>query len=177
MSDGKIKMRSLSGPEKLRLFEGISIKKLANLIPSLPKVKDVDSLWLEFYQIYASLTNHTFDDIKSLKISTSSWQEVFVSVYQGITVTPYIHLFANHLYEMVEVHGNISLLVLANNIFAKIKKVHENVFLGKYFHENFFLSRVYAPKQFFSRKFSFFYFAETVFVKPFFFRETFRGQH
>ncbi len=124
MSDGKIKMRSLSGPEKLRLFEGISIKKLANRISSLTKVKDVDSLWLEFYQIYASLTNHTFDDIKSLKISTSSWQEVFVSVYQGITVTPYMHLFANHLYEMVELHGNISLYTMQGTIL-----VFKSVFL------------------------------------------------
>jgi hypothetical protein len=118
LSDGKIKLRSLNGPEKLRLFEGISTKKFANIVPSLPKVSDVDLLWQEFIQIYLSLTNNSFDK-NILKISTSSWLERFVSIYQSVTVTPYMHIFAQHLHEMVELHGDISLFTMQGEFSSK----------------------------------------------------------
>ncbi len=59
-----------------------------------------------------SIKNELYDDdkdkIETIKRNTFDWLVLFESVYSASRITPYLHIFGDHLYEMVEIHGNIN---------------------------------------------------------------------
>ena len=54
---GKIEFRSLSGAEKIRLFEKIELHKL---FPELEDVMKIDEIWRNFFNIYVSVKNNQY---------------------------------------------------------------------------------------------------------------------
>lgn len=50
------------------------------------------------------------NQLSSLEIRERSlkWGKMFLAIYQLTDFTPYIHIFSSHLYEFVELHGDIN---------------------------------------------------------------------
>ena len=106
----ELKIRSLTGPERLKLFRNIKIKEL------LPKfndseVLDIQILWTELLEL-----NTTFskcpeeiceDDISKFETDARNWCRKFLTLYHQHNITPYIHAMANHVGEFMRVHGSI----------------------------------------------------------------------
>ena len=90
----------MTGPEKIRLFKGIDIKKL---IPQAAERKlrrtavQVQTLWDGFFGIIQRLKPDEMKDIEriSLTEAITSWFHNFVDVYNASDVTSYIHTLAH----------------------------------------------------------------------------------
>ena len=99
-----IKIRDLLGPEKKKLFNEVDLKSYA---PANEKIIKVDQLWKNFMFIFNQIKsdNMTKDEIKN---QTKKWFLCFAEVYDACHITPYMHCFANHLHEFVELYGAVN---------------------------------------------------------------------
>ena len=99
------KWRDLTGPEKVKLFSKISIQ---TLFPNVPQAAEVQKLWTDFFSIYQTLRSTEKIPHVSFQTCATNWVKLFKSVYQSKHITPYIHLFVNHISEFLSVHGTIA---------------------------------------------------------------------
>lgn len=106
----KLKCRTLTGPEKLKLFSAI---KISDLLPTMPPVDTgrIQHLWDEFLRINTILSKKPEEmtqlDIDSFEGQARRWGRDFVLVYHDRNITPYIHAMANHVGEFLSVHGSL----------------------------------------------------------------------
>ena len=99
------KWRDLTGPEKVKLFSKISIP---TLFPNVPQAAEVQKLWTDFFSIYQTLRSTEKIPHVSFQTRATNWVKLFKGVYQSKHITPYIHLFVNHISEFLSVHGTIA---------------------------------------------------------------------
>ena len=105
-----LKVRSLTGPEKLKLLSNINIQ---SLLPSIPPSEGgrIQTLWTDLLQINTFLSKPedalTLTDIDAFAIQARGWVHRFTDVYHANNVTPYIHAMANHVSEFMKLHGSI----------------------------------------------------------------------
>lgn len=108
--DGKMRLRSLNGLERLKVLESIN---LVELFPELEDRVELQQLWRGFFNIYVSLKNpngYPKDQMAALvKESTLAWGNLYTSISWRGSVTPYIHAFVDHLHEMIAEHGEVCL--------------------------------------------------------------------
>jgi hypothetical protein len=98
----------LRGGDKWKVINNIN---LPELLPSLPNVKSVQELWVQFREIMKSLTPKEKlcpADIENIGIKCTSWMNLFLSVYQSKNVTPYIHIFCYHVVEFLRLYGTLA---------------------------------------------------------------------
>ena len=109
-SSKELKCRSLTGPEKLKLFGNIDTR---TLLPNISgsKCQQIQHLWDELLHLNltisktaAELSNNC---IAEFERRARNWGEKFVAVYQRRNVTPYIHALMNHVGEFMRIHGSI----------------------------------------------------------------------
>lgn len=106
----QLRCRTLTGPEKLKLFQNTSI---AQLIPTYGSddVENIQNLWDEFFQLHKLFSKGPdelgSEDITSFDMRARQWGRDYISVYQTTTVTPYIHALMNHVHEFMTNHGSI----------------------------------------------------------------------
>ena len=106
----QMKCRTLTGPEKLKVFSRI---KIAELLPTLctRKTTAIQHLWnklLELNQMFSKKEEElTPDLISSVESQARQWGTDFIAVYQTSRVTPYIHALMNHVAEFMQLHGSI----------------------------------------------------------------------
>lgn len=115
ISEGKIQLRNLNGNEKLKLFSQINLVKV---VPRLENVDLVQKLWSDFYNIYVSVKDLAYPEncrCSLIKNHTSNWLNLFKSLYHETHITPYIHIFTQHLYYFVYHHEDISLYTMQGN--------------------------------------------------------------
>jgi hypothetical protein len=108
ISNKKIEFRSLTGGEKLRLFSRIDLMRI---FPKLENVAKIDALWKGFYNLYISVKDNAFPEssrVEQIKTSTKKWIDDFIRIHQSVNISPYMHTFGQHLWEMVSLHGDIS---------------------------------------------------------------------
>jgi hypothetical protein len=83
------------------------------ILPHLPdeKVKKIQYLWNEFYQIYLAITGEeesvTDELIESVEHRTKCWLQTFVSIFQAKDVTPYMHILFAHCHQFIRLHGSL----------------------------------------------------------------------
>ena len=99
----ELKYRDLTGPEKVRLFTRINIPVL---FPRLLKRDQPQNLWCTLFKLMSKINEQDCDPVE-VDISTKSWVTSFVFTYQSKDCTPYIHAFAMHTSEFIQLHGNI----------------------------------------------------------------------
>ena len=105
LSDSKkLTWRDLVGPEKIRVFENFDLKQI---IPEHDKLESLQKLWIDFYNIikHVKLVEISHTDLKT---RTQEWLDLFLTIYNKTTVTPYIHAFVSHLHEFVELYKDIN---------------------------------------------------------------------
>ena len=109
-SSKALKCRSLTGPEKLKVFENINIQMLLPLVNS-EHCSRIQHLWSELYALNKILSKPAKElpetAINKYEDRARQWGKVFVGVYQSDRVTPYIHATMNHVHEFMRVHGSI----------------------------------------------------------------------
>ena len=85
------------------------------MFPNLQNCVKVDDLWRNFFNIYVSVKNNAYPietRVEVIKENAKSWVKDFISIYQSVNVTPYIHAFGQHLREMINLHGDVSLYTM-----------------------------------------------------------------
>lgn len=106
----QMKIRSLTGPERLKVFTNISI---ADLLPKFPQSKctAIQGLWNDLLQLNKTFSKRpdqvTQDDISQFATDSKGWVRNFLDIYHESNVTPYIHAMANHVHEFMTMHGSI----------------------------------------------------------------------
>ena len=106
----QLKIRSLTGPERLKVFKHIIIQQLLpKEDPSERARKQV--LWNELLELHETFSKRPEDvtaaDIDSFDLKSKEWVRKFTQVYHSDKVTPYIHAMANHTSQFMRVHGSI----------------------------------------------------------------------
>ena len=105
-----LKIRTLTGPEKLRVLSSIDIQ---SLLPSLPSSESsrIQTLWTELLHINKLLSRPadklSTSDIANFEIQARDWVRKFTDVYHSKNVTPYIHAMANHVSEFMTLHKSV----------------------------------------------------------------------
>ena len=103
--DKKLKLNSLMGPFKERIFRNTDLEDYGKDLENITKIKEI---WSDFWRIYNNVrkNNLTADEVK---VQTATWWIKFTSVYHKSQETPYMHLFVNHLHEFIELHGDVNI--------------------------------------------------------------------
>ena len=100
----KLTWRDLVGPEKIKLFEAFNLKEI---FPEHDNLESLQKLWDDFFEIITAVKRVELSHIE-VKQSTEEWLELFLSIYNKTTVTPYIHAFVAHLHEFVFLYKDIN---------------------------------------------------------------------
>jgi len=104
----KLKWRSLTGPEKLKVFSNLD---LVNLFPDLEDNELVLKLRRDFLKVHQLFSTEpskvTPDLIQSFELESKAFVNAFTNLYPSKHVTPYIHCMSNHVKEFMELHGSI----------------------------------------------------------------------
>lgn len=109
-STRQLKCRTLTGPEKLKLFKNISI---STLLPTLPPTDTsrIQHLWDELLRLKNIFSKQPEElsqvDIDAFEDGARQWGHNYVDVYHDRNVTPYIHAMANHFDEFLQLHGSL----------------------------------------------------------------------
>ena len=105
-----MKIRSLTGPEWLKLFANISI---ADLLPTFSQSKclAIQGLLVDLLQLNKTFSKRpdevTPEDISKFASDSKAWVRRFLDIYHESNVTPYIHAVANHVHEFMTMHKSI----------------------------------------------------------------------
>lgn len=106
----RLKIQTLTGPEKLKVFRHIQI---ADLLPSYDarRVQNIQWVWTELLQLNETFSKWPEDliqtDIDSYKKQACEWGKKFIGTEHSSNVTPYIHALMNHVSELMRLHGGI----------------------------------------------------------------------
>ena len=106
----QMKIRSLTGPEWLKLFANISI---ADLLPTFSQSKclAIQGLLVDLLQLNKTFSKRpdevTPEDISKFASDSKAWVRRFLDIYHESNVTPYIHAVANHVHEFMTMHKSI----------------------------------------------------------------------
>ena len=104
----KLKWRSLTGPEKLKVFSNID---LVSAFPDLPDNQLIQKLWKDFLTVHnlfsADPSVITEDHIRSFEEQSKAFVDSFVYLYPAKHVTPYMHCMMHHVAEFMILHGSI----------------------------------------------------------------------
>ena len=106
----QLKWRTLTGPEKLKVFTHINIQ---HLLPTMDEAETIriQVLWTSLVELNKSFSKPpgqiSSADIEAFEAQAKQWVSNFIDVYQTKNVTPYIHAMFNHVGEFMRVHGSI----------------------------------------------------------------------
>ncbi len=102
----QLKIGTLTGPEKLKVFHHIRIANLPSFDHA--KVLQIQWLWTELLHLNETFSKRPEElsqtDIDSYEQQASEWGR---RTYQSSNVTPYIHALMNHVSEFMRLHGGI----------------------------------------------------------------------
>ena len=104
----QLKWRTLTGPEKLKLFDHINITQLLPTADS-SLTTTMQKLWKEVLEINR-LLNKRPENISELDKDefeglARQWVIKYLTLYQTKEVTPYIHAMLCHVGEFLRIHG------------------------------------------------------------------------
>lgn len=107
-SNGKWTWKSLMGPAKKIILEKFPVSAFI----SGERGQRIEELWREFYRLYCIMRkeNHTFNEIDEFEKDARNWIKLFCrptifqqkqiiqeGIYHATDVTPYMHVFAQHI--------------------------------------------------------------------------------
>lgn len=78
-------------------------------------IKIVAKIWKDFNDIYLSVRDNTYpkeNRIEMIKNNCFDWLKMFEKKYDPSKITVYMHIFGEHLWEMVQLHGDINLFTM-----------------------------------------------------------------
>lgn len=125
IQDKKVFIRDLTGREYLLLFA--QFEDFEKLFPTMKQGKKIQFILTEFYNIYVTVKDNLYcnneNELDSnkrkselIKAQTFNWLNKFVEVFHQDQITPYMHIFTQHLHEFIAIHGNINLFTMQGKI-------------------------------------------------------------
>ena len=106
IKDGKIEYRSFRGPEHRRILQNID---LDFLVPTHPKLNDLEQLWQQFSVLLTEMDKDLLEkDIDAFEKAAKDWVNLYYKVNCSTDITPYMHVLAFHVPEVMRLHGNVS---------------------------------------------------------------------
>ena len=106
----QLKWRTLTGPEKLKLFDHIDIPHLLPTVDS-STTSTMQKLWKELIEInrllYKRPDDITDQDIDEFQGLAHQWVVKYLTLYHTKEVTPYIHAMLCHVGEFLRIHGGL----------------------------------------------------------------------
>ena len=103
-----LKYRSLTGPEKLRLFDMIN---LIELFPDIRNVDKIQALWKDLLSINCLFSvrpeNLTAEHATNFETRSRDIVKAFSALYLSKHVTPYMHCMMMHVSQFMTMHGAI----------------------------------------------------------------------
>ncbi|KAJ8046834.1 hypothetical protein HOLleu_05640 [Holothuria leucospilota] len=104
VKDSKIQARSFTGPEHRRILANID---LDFLIPGHPKLTQMKQIWGDFRwlvgQFNCTLSTNEIDQFQK---AAKAWVSLYSQVFLAKDITPYMHVLAYHLPEVMRLYGN-----------------------------------------------------------------------
>ena len=107
----KIKLRSLNGNERLKIFEKVfeNKQRFEDLFVNIDLNFDLENyVWKSFYYLYLSIKSYDERELKineieiqKLKYDLKEWLEFYTILAGKETITPYIHAFVFHVPEFL----------------------------------------------------------------------------
>ena len=143
--EDKIKLRSLNGNEKQKIFDKIfepydnttfRRKSFEDLFPPHLIPEEIDFVpeslvWFDFSEILKRIKKFDEIDLDKLNEDLQNWLEIYLAINfecgAGRTLTPYIQTFCYHLVDMLDKYGNI-------NKFCTQSLEKLNHFCTQYYH-------------------------------------------
>ena len=101
---GRFTYRDFTGPEHTKIQQHINLDEL---IPWHEKLSEIKWLWNEFSQIMKLIKEDGVDPM-TVESWCRAWVDKYGSTFLRKDVTPYMHVFMNHVSESLKLHGNIS---------------------------------------------------------------------
>ncbi len=101
---GQLQYRDFTGPEHKKIQQHIN---LDCLIPNHPKLESIKYLWDEFGKII-SIMKDVHVEPHSVESQARTWGAKYALTFQAKDITPYMHVFMNHLPECIEMYHNIN---------------------------------------------------------------------
>jgi hypothetical protein len=74
----------------------------------ISKIELIDELWRTFFNIWVSIKDKAYSSYLVIKAQCIQWHELFLKIYHADKITPYLHVFTFHIWEMIKLHGDIS---------------------------------------------------------------------
>ena len=117
-NEKSIKMRSLNGNERLRIFEEfVGRDNMLRYIfpPNLINLDVEEFVWEKFYNLFIQLKSFSSNpihapqnSIENLKANLKEWLGFFLLSHHG-KITPYVHAFVYHTTQFLEMYGEITI--------------------------------------------------------------------
>jgi hypothetical protein len=150
-SENKIKLRSLNGNERIKVFKtifkkymgynnktGERVLMLKNFSDIFPKVNEKkkkfdeeSNLWFEFYRCFKLVKEYNTIDLDQLNKDLKEWLTTYIKIlWENLkkkTIPPYIHVWTYHMCEILEIYGSI-------NKFTTQSLEKLNDFTTQYYH-------------------------------------------
>ena len=74
----------------------------------MEKSIQLQKLWTTFFELINYLNEPECNSVE-FDCRTKTWVRLFTSLYQSKDVTPYMHAFAMHVSQFIDLHGNITM--------------------------------------------------------------------
>jgi hypothetical protein len=150
-SEDKIKLRSLNGNDRIKIFNtifreyettdiktGKKIKKRKNFTDIFPtsedknkKFIDESNVWYVFFENLNSIKRYDIIDLDKLDSSLKKWLRIYLKIlWENLkkkSIPPYIHIMCFHLCEILQNYGSI-------NKFTTQSLEKLNDFTTQYYH-------------------------------------------
>lgn len=104
----KLKCRTLTGPEKLILFQKLNI---VTTFPEIPDCEEVQALWRDLVRVNSLLSVRQKDitayHVEQFESQSKAFVLKFTELYPSKHVTPYMHCMMMHVSQFMRIHGAI----------------------------------------------------------------------
>ena len=101
------KYPDFTGPQHRKIQENICLEDMYG--KENPKINVIKSLWSRFTELINKMKEDLGnDELLSFQEKTKEWVHDYYKAYTSQDVTLYMHVFANHVTDAIQRHGNLS---------------------------------------------------------------------
>jgi len=107
-----LKIRSFSGDESLLIMEHFDFENYfpTNEFPKFTKGREITQLCRLFHDIFVKVkTKFYVENADQCEKDTGNWLRLFLKLFNGRHVTPYVHLFVGHLADFIRTFGDVDI--------------------------------------------------------------------
>jgi hypothetical protein len=131
IKDNEEYLKDFTGQKYWNIAKNVNL--LFEKFKNLNRIDEIMQIWTRFYEIYVLIK---YDQVTAIRIKelTLEWLGNFLKVYSNEDVTPYIHMFVFHLYELKELYAGLSFTINDFNLEGLEKK--NDIVTNQYFHSS-----------------------------------------